>query len=130
VTLQRDAVLDAVHFELQQGGRDSWVGSGDADGEKDGASRGLSHVFTVLGLILEHEPLSIAYRALRSEDKALRGTAFEYLDVVLPAHVREVLVPLLGDVRASRVERRGERGSARELAEELIRSQAAVPRSR
>ena len=88
--------------------------------------RGLGHVFALLGLVLDREPLSIAYRALRAEDPALRGTAFEYLDVVLPAHLRDVLVPLLGDVKAP--PRSRERGST-ELAAELLRSQAGVLRS-
>lgn len=129
ITIDRDAVLEATLFELSEG-RTSWAPSRSSEGDSDGTSRGLSHVFTVLGLVLEREPLSIAFRASRSDDRALRGTAFEYLDVVLPPHVRDVLVPLLGDVRASSIERRAERGSARELAEQLIRSQAAIPRSR
>lgn len=91
----------------------------------DDLHRGLAHVFTVLGLVLEREPLSIAYRALRSEEAALRGTAFEYLEVVLPPRVREVLVPLLGDVKPS--PRSRDRGS-KELADELLRSNASIPR--
>lgn len=91
----------------------------------DDLHRGLAHVFTVLGLVLEREPLSIAYRALRSEEAGLRGTAHEYLEVVLPPRVREVMVPLLGDVK--RKPRSTERGS-KELADELLRSNASLPR--
>lgn len=91
----------------------------------DDLHRGLAHVFTVLGLVLEREPLSIAYRALRSEEAGLRGTAHEYLEVVLPPRVREVMVPLLGDVKPS--PRARERGS-KELADELLRSNASLPR--
>ncbi len=91
----------------------------------DELHRGLAHVFTVLGLVLEREPLSIAYRAMRSEDPGLRGTAYEYLEVVLPVRVREVLIPLLGDVKP--VARKVERGS-KELAAELLRSSAALGR--
>ncbi len=92
--------------------------------EQDELRRGLAHVFGVLGLVLEREPLAIAYRALRAEDPALRGTAFEYLEVILPAHLREVIIPLLGDVKPPpRGEAKRERGP-KELANELLRSRA------
>lgn len=93
----------------------------------DDLHRGLAHVFTILGLVLEREPLSIAYRAMRSEDAGLRGTAYEYLEVVLPSRVRDVLVPLLGDVKPTAKIR--ERGS-KELADELLRSSASLDRPR
>ncbi|HSO32640.1 MAG TPA: hypothetical protein VLT33_08990 [Labilithrix sp.] len=93
----------------------------------EGLHRGLAHTFTVLGLVLEREPLSIAYRAMRSDDPALRGTAHEYLEVVLPPRLREVALPLLGDVRP--VPRSRERAPA-ELAAELLRSGASLSRAR
>ena len=96
--------------------------SGDA---AEDLQRGLGHVFAILGLALDREPLAIAYRALRSEDAVLRGTAFEYVEVILPGHLREVLVPMLGDVKA--VPRERERAQS-ELAEELLRSQAGMIR--
>ncbi len=89
--------------------------------------RGLAHVFSVLGLTLEREPLSIAYRAMRSEDPGLRGTAREYLEVVLPARVREVIFPLLGDVKRAAAAGKQARGT-KELADELLRSSASVSR--
>jgi ATP:ADP antiporter, AAA family len=91
--------------------------------------RGLAHVFTLLGLVLEREPLSIAYRAMRSYDPSLRGTAYEYLEVVLPPRVRDVLVPLLGDMKPAARTGERERGS-KELAAELLRSSASLRRSR
>ena len=87
--------------------------------------RGLAHVFSVLGLTLEREPLSIAYRAMRSEDAGLRGTAHEYLEVVLPPRVREVILPLLGDVKRAAAAGREARGT-KELADELLRSNASA----
>ena len=153
VTLARDEVFDIALHEVTAG-RASWrqLGSGegndgsrsiappDASGEPyrdsgevkpasqvDELHRGLAHVFTLLGLVLEREPLSIAYRAMRSEDAGLRGTAYEYLEVVLPARVRDVLVPLLSDVKpAARVKGRG----SKELADELLRSSASLDRQR
>jgi AAA family ATP:ADP antiporter len=56
-----------------------------------GGERQLAHVFTLLSLALEPEPLRIAWAALRGRDRALRGTALEYLDTVLPD---EIFVPL------------------------------------
>ncbi|MBX3185377.1 MAG: hypothetical protein KF819_00115 [Labilithrix sp.] len=129
LTIASDDVFDVAHHELTTG-RASWrrpapEGEASTDGE---IHRGLAHVFTLLGLVLEREPLSIAHRALRSEDPGLRGTAYEYLDVVLPARLRDVVIPLLGDVKPSaRSEGTQERGS-KELADELLRSSASLPR--
>ena len=149
VTLPRDEVFDVALHEVTAG-RASWkegaahdddsahdeparesTGQPRRDGSSppapsdDGLHRGLAHVFTILGLVLEREPLTIAYRAMRSEDRALRGTAYEYLEVVVPPRVRDVLVPLLGDVKP--VARARERGS-KELADELLRSSASLAR--
>ncbi|MBX3220124.1 MAG: hypothetical protein KF795_06355 [Labilithrix sp.] len=87
--------------------------------------RGLAHVFGLLGLVLEREPLAIAYRALRSDDANLRGTAFEYIEVVLPAGVRDAVGPLLGDVAPAP---RGKERGSKELAAELLRSRAGALR--
>lgn len=118
VPVDRDQVLEIVTHELTNG-RATW----SAQGEIDERRRGLGHVFAVLGLVIEREPLSIAYRALRSEDAALRGTAFEYVEVVLPPRLRDLLVPLLGDVKPP--PRSRERAPS-ELAAELMRSQSGL----
>jgi hypothetical protein len=55
----------------------------------------LEHVFTVLGLVLPPEPLRIALGAVQADDSALRATALEYLESILPADVRAQLWPLL-----------------------------------
>jgi ATP:ADP antiporter, AAA family len=57
----------------------------------------LQHVFTLLSLVLEREPLRIAWWALRAGDPGLRGTALEYLDNVLPDVLRAALWPRLGE---------------------------------
>jgi hypothetical protein len=59
------------------------------------ASQSLAHVFTLLALVLPPEPLRVAFCALHTTDQALRGTALEYLDAVLPADIREQLWPFL-----------------------------------
>jgi hypothetical protein len=134
VTLPRDEIFDVALHELTAG-RATWKKKEEAVHDEetqapastdDELHRGLAHVFTVLGLCLEREPLNIAYRALRAEDRTLRGTAQEYLEVVVPPRVRDVLVPLLGDVKPARTSRL-ERGP-RELADELLRSAASLAR--
>jgi ATP:ADP antiporter, AAA family len=152
ITIAPDTVFDIVLHELTAG-RSGWSeetpggASVDADEARNSGAgsirppppsekrdealyRGLSHVFTVLGLVLEREPLSIAYRALRSEDGGLRGTAFEYLDVVLPPSVRDVLVPLLGDVKPMSARPRNRGRDSKELAAELLRSSGSLARPR
>jgi len=72
ISLPRETVLDHVRAELDR----------PPEGERQ-----LAHVFTLLSLALEPEPLRIAWAALRGGDRALRGTALEYLDTVLPDDV-------------------------------------------
>jgi hypothetical protein len=59
------------------------------------SSHGLEHVFTLLGLALPAEPLRIALQALHTDDGALRSTALEYLESVLPGEIKSVLWPLI-----------------------------------
>jgi HEAT repeat protein len=66
---------------------------------KDRANRSLSHVFTLLSLVLAPEPLRIAFRGLHTEDPGLRGTALEYLEGVLPPTIRNALWRFLEDTR-------------------------------
>ena len=82
LTPERNAVFQEVKREVARG-------LGGAD------ERRLEHVFTLLGLVVPREPVQIAYRAVRSQDRALRGTALEYLENVLPEDVRGVLWPHL-----------------------------------
>ena len=58
--------------------------------------RGLEHVFGLLSLGVPGEPLAVALRAWRTDDRSLRGTALEYLQNVLPATVWSCLWPWLG----------------------------------
>jgi len=63
----------------------------DYDETATGARSDLEHVFTLLSLVLDREPLRRAQRALFDGDERLRGTGLEYLHSVLPKPVREVL---------------------------------------
>jgi hypothetical protein len=80
----------------------------------------LDHVFDVLSLGLEREPLKIALWALRSGDEGLSGTALEYLYNVLPHDVRERLWPRLGAPLPPPSGRLTE-----ELRDDLLRSMAS-----
>jgi hypothetical protein len=62
---------------------------------RERAGQSLEHVFSLLATILPREPLKVAFRALHTGDKLLRGLAQEYLECVLPAGVRERLWALL-----------------------------------
>jgi len=120
-----EAILAAAEMELREG-RVSWtdppVPSRSTPAAEADVDHGLAHVFVVLGLVLDREPLAIAHRALRAEDVSLRGTAFEYLEVVLPPAIRDLLFPLLA-ARTSHPSPRPKRPTS-ELAEELLRSRA------
>ncbi len=62
----------------------------------------LTHVFDVLALAFEEKGLCLAWRALRSGDARLHGTALEYLENVLPGTLCGILWPYLDDHRAER----------------------------
>jgi hypothetical protein len=55
------------------------------------ASQVMTHVSTLLGLVLPQQSIRLAFRALHTEDAKLRGVALEYLDSVLPRGLREQL---------------------------------------
>jgi ATP:ADP antiporter, AAA family len=52
----------------------------------------MQHIFVLLSLALEREPLWLAYDALGSGDARQRGTALEYLHSTLPEPLRSELV--------------------------------------
>lgn len=105
--LPRQEIIAAALREIETGRR---------------GGRSLDHVFSILSLLLEREPLVIALRVLRADDPALRGTALEYLDNVLPDPVREKLWPQLGSP-----ERPAPSGlSIEEIRDNLLRSTASA----
>jgi len=63
----------------------------------DRANLSLEHVFRLLSLILDPEPLHIALQGLYTNDPQLRGTAMEYLESVLPPQILSGLWPMLED---------------------------------
>jgi hypothetical protein len=62
---------------------------------RDRANQSLEHVFSLLAITLPREPLQVAFRALHSEDRMLRGLGLEYLETTLPARVFRNLSGLL-----------------------------------
>jgi ATP:ADP antiporter, AAA family len=107
----RDAVFGEVKRELAR------LAARGADDD-----RRLEAVFTLLTLAVPREPVQIAYRALRSQDRALRGTALEYLENVLPEDMRAALLPHLdAPVTPSR------RRAAAEVEADLLRSGERLP---
>lgn len=82
----------------------------------DRANRSLEHAFTLLSLVLPSQPLKVAFRALHTDDKTLRGTALEYLETTLPEGIRAGLWPFLeGDaVEVTTGVRRGHEGNVLE----------------
>lgn len=108
IQISQERVLLAIRREVESGQRIVERSTGDQEGDagslepfvagllQDRVDRSLEHVFRVLSLVLEREPLRLAFRALHHEDSKYRGTALEYLDSVLPAELREVIWPYLG----------------------------------
>ncbi len=92
IGVPREKVFERVQEELER---------------PDTGERHLAHVFTLLSFALEPEPLRIAWAALRGRDRALRGTALEYLDTVLPGEIFDPLRSRCGggDVPAKAVPR-------------------------
>ncbi len=86
------AALRAVEREL--------AGSDD-----DGDLR--DHVFNLLGLALEREPVRITAMAFDTSDEYLRGTALEYLETVLPPSIFAALAPRLSGAVAPVRHQRG-----------------------
>ena len=63
----------------------------DTGGQTLDASTSLDHVFTILGLALDHKAIEIARKALIHKQSNLKGTALEYLENVLPDSLRHLL---------------------------------------
>jgi hypothetical protein len=97
-------ILEAIERELSQERELLMAGrTGDSfddehefsDELRARAHRGIEHVMTLLALVLEREPLRLAYHALDADDAAIRGTAVEYLDNVVPERVRRDVLAMI-----------------------------------
>jgi len=83
--------------------------------------RALPHVFTLLALTLEREPLRVSWAALNGSDPRLRGTALEYLENVLPEDLRRPLWERLGAQSAAAPAR-----PKAEVVDELLHSSVGL----
>jgi ATP:ADP antiporter, AAA family len=103
--LPRERILDAIEAELWReepllaasrsaDALDDQPGFGAAD-LRERVHQGVEQVMTLLALMLEREPVRLAYHALYSDDVAIRGTALEYLDNVLPDRIRPGVLALV-----------------------------------
>ncbi len=107
----------AQEFEADPSGIDDASALVDDLLARDRVDRTLEHVFTILGLHLEREPMRMAYRALRHADVRHRGTALEYLQTILPHDIRDAVWPLVGALAPLPAAR-----SAREILADLLRA--------
>jgi AAA family ATP:ADP antiporter len=101
VCLARERVFEQVRRELDSG---------------EPVDRQLPHVFALLSLTLEPHSLQIAWAAMKSSDRTLRGTALEYLNNVLPDDVFPRVRSLFG---ASSVVFAARNRTAAQVADEL-----------
>lgn len=89
---------------------------------RERSNRSLEHVFNLLALVLQREPILVAYRGLHTDDTSLRRTALEYLETALPAEVRSRLWPFLRDDRAVKTPH----VEVRPAVDRLLESQASI----
>jgi hypothetical protein len=88
---------------------------------KNRASKSLELVFSLLALHLPPEPLKVAFRALHSEDRLLRGLALEYLESNVPTEIVTKLATLAEPEPNALPPRPKEM-----VLEELMRSQQSI----
>ena len=88
---------------------------------RDRVDRSLEHVFNLLALLVDPESLQIAFKALHHDDVAVRGTALEYLENVLPDEIREAVWPFLGEERPMRPAR-----ATDQILADLVRARSVV----
>jgi hypothetical protein len=81
------------------------------------------HVFNLLALAFEREPVRIAARSFATDDAFVRGTALEYLETILPPRVFSALQPRLAAPTGPAPARRR---SATEVRADLIRAGATM----
>lgn len=89
---------------------------------RERADQSLEHIFSLFATVLPREPIKIAFRALHAEDASLRGLAAEYLDGILPAHIRDPLWTMVEPGLAPRPERE----SSEQALHKLLQSHASL----
>ncbi len=134
VVVERERVLAVVLREVEVG-RGVWEGRQLIDAVEDEwepmaaevlrrrASRSLEHVFTLLSLVFPRSALRLAYDALHTDDRHLRGTALEYLESVLPGRVR---VKLWEFLEPGEWQQQDRQRSPEEVLADLVQSRESI----
>ena len=89
---------------------------------QDRADRNLEHLFTLLALLLPVEAVRTAFRALHTDDRYLKGTAFEYLETATPPDTRRLLLQVL----EADAEYRASTPDSNDALARLLQSQAQI----
>jgi hypothetical protein len=106
IVIAPEIVLRVVADELARVEEENGIIEGrDEDDERQSSlfdaiarvriSRRLEHVFNILALSMDREPLRLAFRAIHHPNERHRGTALEYIQTVLPPEVRAPLWPMI-----------------------------------
>jgi HEAT repeat protein len=123
--IERELDLDESTWTSQRGRR------GDSLGERSvllsrqalrSVHESLEHVFTLLAISHERELIASALAGLASDDEAMRGTALELLESVLPAPLRRKLWPRLHAAPPARERSR----SQQQIADELLKTTSGL----
>jgi hypothetical protein len=85
------------------------------------ADRNLELLFTLLAFLLPVDAVRIAFRALHTDDRQLKGTAIEYLESATPANTRHLLLPLLEADAVNRSQSAAPNGALTRLLESRAR---------
>jgi len=98
--LQAERVWNVLALELQVD-RAEWqerrMGKGSSASQEKPGDASVEYLFLLLRLLLPPEPVEMAYRALGTEDRHLRGTALEYLQTALPSATWKQIEGLIAD---------------------------------
>ena len=73
-----------------------------------------------MALIYPREPLTVAFRALHTEDRHLHGTALEYLESILPDKTRRMLWDIIRKAQA------GGTREAQQVMDDLLKASPTV----
>jgi hypothetical protein len=110
--------LTDEHPELQKPVTSALALAEQEIGRGGAMSETREHVFNLLALALDREPVRIAARAFTTDDDYVRGTALEYLETVLPPRLFSAFRPLLSTAGSPPARRR----SADEVRADLIQA--------
>lgn len=91
-------------------GANAAPGAGD-----EGGNKRIQLLFLLFGALYEPETLDLCLRALQSDDRSLQGTALEYLENLLPAHIWALVQPVVAPGHARSRKKRSVQQAAHDL---------------